>query len=70
MVNSSTNTNMNKKDNYLSRQLTEHKNRPRHMTLEIKILAKDRYKHLAGLNQLMGSQPSSFDNWIHKAIHM
>ena len=49
MVSSSTNTNMNKEDNYLSRKLTEYKNRPRHMTLEIKILAKDRYKNIGGV---------------------
>ena len=55
MVNSSINTNMNKNDNYLSRQLTEHKNRPQHMTLEIKILAKDRYKNIGGVKPVNGS---------------
>ena len=49
MVNSSTNSNMNKEDNYLSHTLTEYKNRPRHMTLEIKMLAKDRYKNIGGV---------------------
>jgi len=38
-------------------ELTEHKNRPRHMTLEIQVLASDRHKNVAGLNRLMGSQP-------------
>ena len=37
---------------------------PRHMTLEIQVLVWDSHKHLAGLKQLMGSQPSSLDNWI------
>ena len=27
------------------------------MALEIQVLALDRHKHVAGLNQLMGSQP-------------
>jgi hypothetical protein len=35
------------------------------MMLEIQIvLACDRYKNVAGLNWLMGSQPSHLDNWI------
>jgi hypothetical protein len=34
------------------------------MTLEIQILTWDRHKDVVGLNQLMGSQPSPFDNWI------
>jgi hypothetical protein len=42
-------------------------NRPQlcqHMTLEIHVLAWDRHKNVAGLNRLMGSQPSPLDNWI------
>jgi hypothetical protein len=39
------------------------KKRPRHMMLEIKVLARDRQKNVTGLNQLMGSQPSSLYNW-------
>jgi hypothetical protein len=35
------------------------------MMLEIQtVLACDRYKNVAGLNWLMGSQPSHLDNWI------
>jgi hypothetical protein len=34
------------------------------MTLEIQVLAWDRHKNVAGLNRLMGSQPSPLDNWI------
>ena len=35
---------------------------PRHMTKEIHILAWDGHKHVAGLNRLMESQPSSLEN--------
>jgi hypothetical protein len=35
-----------------------------HMMLEIQVLAWDRHKHVAGLNQLMGSQIFPFDNWV------
>jgi len=38
--------------------------RPRHMTLEIQILAWVRQNNLAVLNRLMRSQPSPFDTWI------
>ena len=41
---------------------------PRHMTLEIQVLVWDSHKHLAGLKQLMGSPPSSLDNWITNGI--
>ena len=34
------------------------------MTLEIQVLALDRHKNVAVLSRLMGSQPSSLDNWI------
>ena len=34
------------------------------MTLEIQVLAWDRHKNVARFNWLMGSQPSSLDNWI------
>jgi hypothetical protein len=34
------------------------------MTLEIQVLAWDRHKKVAGFNWLMGSQPSSLNNWI------
>ena len=36
--------------------LTEPQNRPRHMTLEIQVLALDRYINVEELNGLMGSQ--------------
>jgi len=32
-------------------------NRPRHMTLEIQILALDKHKNVMRLNRLIGSQP-------------
>ena len=34
------------------------------MMLEIPVLAWDSHKNVAGLNQLIGSQPSLLDNWI------
>ena len=34
------------------------------MMLEIQVLAWDRQRNVAGLNWLMGSQPSPLDNWI------
>jgi len=40
--------------------------RPYYMTTEIQILASDRHKNVARLNQLMGSEPSLsrlFDLW-------
>jgi hypothetical protein len=51
MVNNS--TNINEMSNHLSPQLTEHKKRPRHMTLEIQALVWHRHKKVAGLNWLM-----------------
>jgi hypothetical protein len=44
-------------------ELTEHKYTPRHMTLKIQVLARNRHKNVTGLNLLMGFQPSSLDNW-------
>ena len=35
------------------------------MTCEIQVMAWDRYKHVAGLNRIMGSQPSPLDNSIY-----
>ena len=35
------------------------------MTLETH---PDRYKSMAGLNQLIGSQPSPHDNWIPSSV--
>jgi len=34
------------------------------MTLEIQVLVWDGHKNVAGLNRLLGSQPSPLDNWI------
>jgi hypothetical protein len=34
-------------------ELTEHKKRPRHLIIEIQVLAGDRHKHVAGLYHLM-----------------
>ena len=55
MVNNS--TNINKMYNHLLPQIIEHKKRPRHMTLDIQVLAWNRHKTVAELNLLMGSQP-------------
>ena len=43
--------------------LTEHKNRPQYVTLEILVLAWDRHKNVAELNRLIWSQLSPLDNW-------
>jgi hypothetical protein len=47
-------TNINKANNHLSfiAELAELK-RPRHMTLEIQVLAWDRYNNVAGLNRFI-----------------
>ena len=45
-------TNINKTNNHLSPQLTEHKKK-RHMTSEIQVFAWDRQKNVAGLNALL-----------------
>jgi hypothetical protein len=34
------------------------------MTSEIQVMARDRHKHMAGLNRLLGSQPFPLNNWI------
>jgi hypothetical protein len=36
------------------------------MKLEFQILAKDRYKNVAVINRLIGSQTCTFDDWISK----
>ena len=36
--------------------------------MEIKVLGLNRHKNVAGLNQLMGPQSSSVDNWISTSI--
>jgi len=42
-----------------------------HMTLEILLLTWDRHKNVAGLNQLMGSQPfSSLVGTYHYDVHV
>jgi glycine cleavage system regulatory protein len=43
-------------------KLTEHLKRPRHMTLEIQVLALDRHKNVAELKRLMGSKSFRLDN--------
>ena len=45
-------------------ELTKGKKRPLKMSLVIQVLSWDRDKHVAGLNRLMGLQPSRLDNWI------
>jgi hypothetical protein len=37
--------------------------RPRNEKLEIQVLVWDRCKNVAGIKELMGSQPSPLDNW-------
>ena len=49
---------------HFSPSLTENKKGPRHVTLEIQLLAWNRNKNVSGLYWLMGSQPSPVDNWI------
>ena len=39
------------------------------MLLEIQILAWDRHKNMAELNQLLESQTSQFNNWINKQLN-
>jgi hypothetical protein len=34
------------------------------MTLEMQVMAWDRHKDVAESNRLMGSQSSTFDNWV------
>ena len=53
-------TNINKLNNHISSLLTEHWT---HEILEIQILAWDRHTNVAGVNRLMGSNPSPLDNW-------
>ena len=55
-------TNINK--TIISHLATEHQKRPGHVTLEIKVLAWDRHKNVAGLYRLVGSQPSVLDNFL------
>ena len=38
------------------------------MTLEIQVLAWDRYKNVAGLNRITGYKPFPLDNWIANGI--
>ena len=58
MVNNS--TNINKTNNHLSPQKTEHKIRSQHNAMEIQDLVFDSHNNVAAFNQLMGSKtPSS-----------
>jgi hypothetical protein len=43
-------TNINKTNNRTSPQSIEHKKRALHMAFEIQVMARDRHKHVAGLN--------------------
>lgn len=53
-------TNINKTNNHLSPQKTEHKIRPQHNALEIKVLGFNSHNTVAAFNQLTGSKtPSS-----------
>ena len=65
MVNNS--TNINKTNNLLWPSPNEKKaKRPRHMVLEKQILDWNRHTNMAGLNRIMGTQPSHLDNLISK----
>jgi len=57
-------TNINKTKYHISSQLIEYKNSPRHMTLNILVLAWDRHTNVAELNRLMRCQPFPLDSWI------
>ena len=51
-------TNINKMNNYLSPQMMNIKKKDHdYMMLQILAHARDRHKNVAGVNQLMGSQP-------------
>ena len=60
-------TNINKTNNHLSSKITQ--KRRQHVTLKIHILAWDKHNNVAGLNQLIRSQPSPHDNWV-SIVHM
>ena len=52
----------NEQSSLILPELNKPKKSPRHMTLEIKVLAWDRHNIVAELNRLMGPQSSPFDN--------
>ena len=61
MVNNS--TNINKKNNHLSPQAIEHKQKSWNMELKILVLVWYRYKYVAGLNWLIiDPKPLTLDN--------
>jgi len=60
MINHS--TNINKTSTFT--HWTQTKKRPRHMALGMQIMSWDKHSIVAGLNRLIGSQPSSLDNCI------
>jgi hypothetical protein len=47
---------INKTNNHISLQIIEAQNKPRHLP-EIHILAWERHKYVAGLDQLLGYNP-------------
>ena len=51
-------TNINKTNNNLSHKIIEHKERQRHMTLEIQVVSMNKHMNVAELIRLMGTQPS------------
>ena len=53
-------TNINKDEQWplILAEVTEHKNKPRHMTLKIQVLPRDKHKNVAVLIWLMDSQES------------
>jgi uncharacterized protein YpmS len=62
-------TNINKINNHLSTELTEHK-KDHDMTLKIQVLAWKRHKNMAGLNWLMGFQLPLLITGSPMAIHI
>ena len=58
---------VNKMNNHLGPQYVAHQKEPKHITLEIQVLAWDRAKNVAGLNWLM-STLSDLKNCKHYTV--
>jgi hypothetical protein len=56
--------NINKAKNHRSFQNIEHQKIARDVTLKIQILARNKYKNVAVLNRIIGSQPSLLDSCL------
>jgi len=64
------NTNINKANNHLSPQIIHDRKRPRHMALEIQVLALDRHLNVVGSNCkiLFYLNKSFFALWLDNEI--